>query len=412
MQRAKYILTVLLTSMLLIGAMAPLAVAGQSPSAATPTPEVDAGPKFLLRPIDGQDGGFFTVRAEAGTTTELVAVLGNAGTEPIDLHTFSSDAITLVNGGFGVTEEEEERTGATTWMDWPSETFAFEPGEGIERTFTVTIPEDAAPGQYIAGISLQTAEPLEIEGSTMFNQIIRKAVAVFIIVEGDTTTSFELGEPEIITTRGGSRLEVPVNNTGDVLVKPIGMVTLTNTDGREVFSADVSMGSVYANLEGTLLAIPLDTSLAGQDYELALDLTDESSGIEVSLEPQTIAFTGEIPEEAPVQIVQSAIEPMPEADDPVYANVDLTITNTGEVLNNANVVLHVHHDGELVEEFMLGSNMIIATGETAISQRYIPAEGFSSGEWTFTLSIETVTTQTNATTLVLDQPLTDSIEIP
>ena len=412
MQHLKHILTVLLLGMLLIGTLVPSTAASQTPSASdTATPAADAGPQFVLRPIDGQDGGYFTVEAKPGTTTELVAVLGNAGTEPIDLRTFSSDAVVLVNGGFGVKEEEEERTGPTTWIDWPAETFTFEPGQGIERSFTVTVPEDAEPGQYIAGISLQTAEPIAIEGSTMFNQIIRKAVAVFIIVEGETTTLYELGEPQILTSTGGSRLEVPVVNTGDVLVKPMGTVTLTNADGDEVFSADVAMGSVYARMD-TVLAIPLDNSLAGQEYELSLELVDEASGVTATVGPQQILFSGDIPEEAPVQISQAAVVPMPDANDPVYANVDLTIANTGDAISNANVMLHVYSDGELVEDFALGTNMNLANGDTQISQRYIPAEGFSSGEWTFSISIESMTAQTNATTVVVDQLLPDTITIP
>ncbi len=411
MHRAKIFLTILLISVLLVGVLAPQSGTAQGTPDAAGTPEVDTTPRFTLRPSDAQDGSYFTVEAEAGTTTELTATLGNVGEVPLDLRTFSSDAVVLVNGGFGVQDEDAERTGATTWIDWEAETFSFEPGEGVERNFTVTIPEDAAPGEYIAGISLQTAEPIEIEGSEMFDQVIRKAVAVFIIVEGETTSSYELGEPEIVSTTGGSRLEVPVSNDGDVLVQPAGTITLTDMDGREVFSTDVSMGSVYAGYD-TVLAVPLDDSLAGQEYELQLRLTDESSGIEASIDSQPILFSGEIPEEAPVQVAQSSIAPMPDADDPVYAEIDLGIANSGEALSNANIVLHVHHDDELVEAFMLGSSMNIGSGETEISQRYIPADGFSSGEWSFTLSIETVDPQSEATTLVLEVPLPDTISIP
>lgn len=412
MRRIHHIVTCVLAGILLLGAFAPVATASQSPSAdGTPAAEVDSGPKFVLRPHDGQDGAYFDVRAEAGSTIELTAVLGNAGTEAITLRTFTSDAVVLVNGGFGVQEEEEELTGATTWIDWPTETYTFEPGEGIERTFTVTIPDDTAPGEYIAGISLQTADPIEIEGSTMFNQIIRKVIAVFITVEGDTSASFELGEPEIITTPGGSRLDVPVINTGDVLVRPTGTVTLTTEDGNEMFSAEIAMGSVYAHMD-TQLSIPLDANLAGREYEIALDLADSSTNTHASLEPQPVLFSGEIQAEAPVQIQEVAIVPMPDADEPVYAEIDLTIANTGEQLTNATVVLHVYHNDEIVEDFTLGSNMNIATGETSISQRYIPAQGFSSGDWTFTITIETVTTQTNATTQVLHESIPDAISIP
>lgn len=412
MRQSHYIITWILASILLIGAMAPAGASSQTPSTdGTPAVDLDSGPKFVLRPHDGQDGEFFTVQAQPGTTTELKAVLGNAGTESITLSTFTSDAVVLVNGGFGVKEEEDEQTPPTTWIDWPSETFTFEAGEGIERDFTVTIPEDAAPGEYIAGISLQTADPIEIEGSSMFNQIIRKAVAVFIIVEGDTSTSFELGDPEILTTPGGSRLEVPVINSGDVLVRPEGTIALTTDEGTEVFRADIAMGSVYARMD-TLLSIPLDGTLAGSEYELSLDLQDANSEAQASLEPQAVLFSGDIVAEAPVQISDSMIEPMPDAADPVYAEIDVTLDNTGEPLTNANVILHVFHNGELVEDFNLGSNMNIGFGETSINQRYIPADGFSSGEWSFTISIETVTPQANATTQVLNEPLPDIISIP
>ncbi len=57
---------------------------------------------------------------------------------------------------------------------------------------------DAQPGQYIAGIAMETAEPLEVEGSTLFNQIIRKTIAVFIVVPGAESPAFELGAPDLV----------------------------------------------------------------------------------------------------------------------------------------------------------------------------------------------------------------------
>ena len=53
--------------------------------------------------------------------------------------------------------------------------------------------DDAEPGQYIAGLALQTAEPLEVEGTSMFNQIIRKSIAVFIIVGASNAMNFTDG---------------------------------------------------------------------------------------------------------------------------------------------------------------------------------------------------------------------------
>jgi len=162
-------------------------------ASAESTPVLDAGPAFVIRPQDGVDGDYFTLEAEAGTTSELTIVLGNADDEPLELLTYVNDAVPMINGGFAVADPEVKATGPATWIDYPSETFEFAPGEGVTRTFTVTVPDDAEPGQYIAGISLQTAEPLEVEGTDLFNQIIRKTIAVFIIVPGEETPAFNLG---------------------------------------------------------------------------------------------------------------------------------------------------------------------------------------------------------------------------
>ena len=168
----------LLVALMSLQSLSALLAASQTPSVdSAPTPA--SSPRFVLRPVDGQDSGYFTVNATPGSTTELVAELGNAGDEPIELRTFASNTLTLVNGGFRVEDEESEPEGATTWLDYSPETYNFGPEEGIERSFTVTVPEGTAPGQYITGISLQTAEPVEIPGSEMFNQIIRKSIAVF-----------------------------------------------------------------------------------------------------------------------------------------------------------------------------------------------------------------------------------------
>ena len=49
---------------------------------------------------------------------------------------------------------------------------------------------------------------------------------------------------------------MPVTNTGDVLVKPAGTVSLTKAEGEEVFSTERVMGSVNAHHE-TTLSVPL-----------------------------------------------------------------------------------------------------------------------------------------------------------
>src|SRR4051794_15927659 len=180
-------LTLLVALALVSGSVA--AFAQSTPEPTTPT---KSAPEFVLEPV-GQSGPYFMANADADTTTELTVALGNAGKEPVSARTFAADVYTLVNGGFGVGEDDDPVTGPTTWLDYPDDSLELVPNQRIERTFTVTIPADTAPGQYITGIVLQTAEPISVGDSAMLRQTIAKAIAVLITVPGPITPRFTIG---------------------------------------------------------------------------------------------------------------------------------------------------------------------------------------------------------------------------
>jgi len=372
-----------------------------APAIAQSTPEATpaaSAPKFVIRPIDGLDGDYFTLEAEAGTTNELTVVLGNADEVPLTLRTYVSDVVPIVNGGFAVAEEAIEPTGAATWIDYSAETFDFAPGDGIERTFAVTIPEEAAPGQYIAGISLQTADALDVEGSSMFRQIIRKTVAVFIIVPGEENPAFELGAPS--TQESGSRqfITVPIANTGNVLVRPTGTLIIATPDGDPVVTAPIELGTIYAGI-ATILAVPLVSGFEPGDYLISLSLSDAGSGVSAGFEnaPLTIEAA-----EAAETTWSAEAEPraLPDAAAPVYLEINADITNTGPAATGE-LELDVLHDGKLVETFSLGSSLSLSQGTTTVTNRYIPPTGFATGEWTFVLRLNVIDPSTGAETTVL-----------
>jgi hypothetical protein len=362
------------------------------------SPEADSGPRFVIRPKEGADGDYFTVEAEAGTTNDLTVVLGNADDEPLKLRTYVNDTVPMTNGGFSIAEETVPPAGTATWIDYAAETFEFAPGEGVERTFTVTIPEDAAPGQYIAGLALQTADPLEVEGTSLFNQIIRKTIAVFIIVPGPEEPAFTLGEPQLMTDGALNRIEIPVQNTGNVLIKPQGELTLTDGSGKEVVTAPIAMGSVYAGTTAPL-SIALTTAVPDGDYTMSVALTDEATGAKASIDEQTIAITSE--EAAPaVFALTGDVALMPDAADPDFANVSVTVSNQGEPVQNAELLLVVMKDGQEVESFPLAPSLALPQGETDVTQRYIPPTGWEQGSWSFSLTLNVVDGSTGAATTV------------
>jgi len=317
--------------------------------------------------------------------------------------------VPMTNGGFSIAEEDVAPTGTATWIDYEAETFEFKAGEGVERTFTVTISEDADAGQYIAGLALQTAEPLEVEGTSLFNQIIRKTIAVFIIVPGPEQPEFTLGEPELLTDGALPRIVIPVENSGNVLVRPQGELTLTDGTGKVVVTAPIEMGSVYAGTTAPL-SVALTTTIPEGDYTMSVDLTDEKTKATAAIEEQTIAIAAE--DAAPAQFALTGdVTLAPDAENPAFANVAVAITNQGEPVQNAEVLLDVMKDGELVETFPLAPSLALPQGSTEVSQRYIPPTGFEAGTWTFSLRLNVVDASTNAATTVATLDSIPAIEI-
>ncbi len=400
--------SVLTAIMLMFMTLFPSVAAGQSTPAATP--EAPDGPSFVLRPLDDVDGSYFTLEAAAGSSQTLEVVVGNADDTPLTLRTYVADGFTLINGGFGTKEESEPLTGTATWLTYEAATLTLESGEGVEREIGVAIPDGTAPGQYIAGVVLQTAEPITVEGSSFFKQTIRKSVAIFITVPGPTTPAMELGEPTIQGETGSVLLVVPISNTGNVLLKPAGELTLTDSSGNEIFGQQISMNSVYAGMD-TTLEIPLPSTIPDGDYQVTLSLSDDASDAEASLDQVALALVRGTASEAPISLGSTTITPLPDEDDVQFASVSVTIENRDIPLNGAQVVLNVRRDGEVVEDFLLASAVTLQQGETVLEQRYLPITGWTAGEWTFSVTLESVDPTTGAKTTILSTEVDQSISI-
>lgn len=403
-------------SLLLAGLLALTAVpVAQAQPAGTPAAggvEETAGPQFVLRPAGSADGSYIDLTLDAGASTDVAIVLANVDDEPIALRTFAADAFTLVNGGFGVRDDAAVPTAPTTWLTYEPATIDFGPSEGVERTVTISVPPGTAPGQYISGLVLQTAEALEIEGSGMFRQIVRKVIAVLITVPGPLEPGFTLGAPELVANPGATLLSVPVMNSGNVLVKPAGDLTLTGPGGAEVLRAPLQLGSVYAG-DATTIELALPPGLTPGDYTVDVVLADEATSIEASLADATVTMPegGVV---APVVTVASAsLVPVPNDGTTVqYLDVVVEISNEGPPVAGGQLILTVERDGVEVERFPLATSLALPTGPTTVAQRYIPAEGWQPGTHTFALTLLAVDPLSGAESVLTTLPLDTAVDVP
>lgn len=391
-----------------------LTSAPQSVHAQATPDTAEPPPTFVFQPKDGELS-YFSLEMDAGISQDATVLIGAEGDNVVPARTYAADAYSLINGGFGVREFGEPVSEPTTWLNYESSNLDLQPGETIERTFTVTVPPNAAPGQYIVGLIVQTANPIAVGSSTMLQQTLRKALAVLITVPGPVTPQFSIGEAWLRQSAQANSLLVDIANTGNILVRPAGELVLTSANGVLLVTAPVAMGSVYAGMS-TQIEIPVPVLLEPGTYNVSVSLTDEVTGATASTPNLILEVTSPgdaTPTVEPVTVDTFTVETVTDAAGVVQlANVSVTLNNTGSPLPAARVTLHVKLNGSVVEDYALSPSLALPTGLTVIEQRYLPATGWQSGTYTFSLTVEAVDLATGQTTLLQTVEAPSDVTVP
>ena len=239
----------------------------------------DGSIELGLRPIDPA-GNFFELTLAPGETRTLQVELANLGDVAISARTYAADVYTIVNGGFGARLRDEPRTGATLWLDYASEVVQLEPGQGIQRAFTVTVPTDAEAGEHASSIILENEEPLRGSGEVAIDQVIRQATAVVVTVPGPQHPALQIGGASHSVVADKSVVAVAVENPGNIRLRPVADFALFDAAHAEVSRATVPMDSFYAHTS-TLVEVPLAALLQPGAYTVDLALEDVEHGVRV-----------------------------------------------------------------------------------------------------------------------------------
>ena len=110
--------------------------------------------------------------------------------------------------------------------------------------------------------------------------------------------------------------------------------------------------------------------------------------------------------------MSASVTPRPSADSVQFAEVTATIGNIADPVSNMQVTLHVERDGELVESFPIATSLSLPFGETTVQNRYLPLEGWTTGTWTFSLSLDQIDPGSGTAQQIATYDIADSIQIP
>jgi hypothetical protein len=140
-------------------------------------------------------------------------------------------------GGFAAPKDTEEPVGVGTWITLAADEYVVEPGKRIDVPFSITVPDDAEPGDHAGAILAVDADAaIEADGDDAVNLDVLQRVGarVYVRVNGATSPALKIDSLEV--ERDGSSATVlwEVTNTGNLRLTPAAEVRITGFLGRTV----------------------------------------------------------------------------------------------------------------------------------------------------------------------------------
>jgi hypothetical protein len=273
----------------------------------------DNAPVFGMRGVPNPKLGYFVYPLGPGETRSGAVLVTNNGNAAGTVRVYPADATTGQTSGT-VYLTDKKPVAAGSWITLDKSEFSLAPGKHQLVHFTVKVPADAKPGQWVAGLvaesqRLEQGQRTKRKASVQIKIRSQTIVAVQVNVPGPTAAKFVIGDVKAGGTRGFQQVLVRVANVGNALSKPIGSVTIVNHAGSIVESVPFRMDTF---LPQTHIDYPvvLQKALPPGDYTTRVALNYQGAGgtaakatatppLTVSKQNVQQVFTSTTPTQAP-----------------------------------------------------------------------------------------------------------------
>ena len=269
---------VLLAALGFLGAGAGPAAADGDASWAVSTASNDFG--------SGRQNYWYTLNPGGQLEDGLVVV--NHGTTPLHLAVYAADGFTK-EGRLDLVAKDAKSTKVGAWVHTDRPDVTVRPGKSVEVPFTITLPDNAAPGEYMGGIVTQADEA----GGTDAGR--RLGIRIRLRVGGSLKPSLSAenlrvrysGTPDPFG-KGDATVTYTIHNTGNAILTARQAVSVSGPFGRlrvragriadspqllpgDTWKVSVPVRGVTpaVSLTGTVTLTPLLTDAAGSVAPLA-----------------------------------------------------------------------------------------------------------------------------------------------
>jgi len=163
-----------------------------------------------------------TYTADPGAELPDAVTLFNYGTAQLTFRVYGVDAFNTADGAIDVTPGTDDPTEAGSWVTMAQEFITVSPGQQVTIPFTLTVPENAAPGDYRGAIlaSNQSRSTGNEEQVVILDR--RTGTQLFVRVNGPLSTELAIEdlstdyEPALNPLAGTATVSYTIVNRGNV----------------------------------------------------------------------------------------------------------------------------------------------------------------------------------------------------
>lgn len=218
--------------------------AGAATAATAPAPAPDAEVTWGVRTATNAQGSardnFAYVIGPGGTVDDAIVVT-NHDDQPLELDLYAADGFTTQSGQLDVLPRGEESSEVGVWIGVGQDHVQIPAGESAEIPFTITVPDNATPGDHAGGIITSLAQPAQEDGISVDRRLgirvqlrVDGALQPGLVVEG-LTVGFDSSLNPF--AGGTATVDYTVRNTGNVRLSGQQSVALYGPFG--LFRADI-----------------------------------------------------------------------------------------------------------------------------------------------------------------------------
>nr|WP_269329170.1 DUF916 domain-containing protein [Kineosporia babensis] len=177
----------------------------------------------------------FSYDIRPGATIEDAMVVANRGKTPLTLGVYAADGFTTDAGQMDLVTKDAESIAVGAWVQADQESITVKPGKTARIPFSVTIPENATPGDHAGGIitSLVQADDTET-----INVDRRLGIQIKLRVDGDLKPGFAIEDLNVgyrgtlnPAGQGDAEVSYTIRNTGNAILSGQGNTKITGPFG-------------------------------------------------------------------------------------------------------------------------------------------------------------------------------------